>query len=232
MKILPIHTKLFEANSKGSLLICGAEHGYSKRDLKQDSMGIDRINERRSFFSDSSVNNYPFRNTIVNWFKLWGYSLSNNLDTVTEFDKSIVQCNWLQTSANNMKGRNTAREYIDASSDFLLICKELKPSLIIFISTKLHEAFSSDDLSGQVEDIFGKRISSLEFKQNEVKNPLTGKNYIKFKIGFQKYEKVDIISLPHATGAQGLSHEYISSFKDDIRQIIDAWWSLKEKNEK
>ena len=103
---LPVHTLIGHENREGGLLLCGLNHGYSKEDERQDAAGIDRSDPNKSFFSDGKVNDYPFRNRIVSWFSLWGYELARSKEKAGDFERSIVQTNWLQTCSNNMHGIN------------------------------------------------------------------------------------------------------------------------------
>jgi hypothetical protein len=47
----------------------------------------------------------------------------------------------------------------------------------------------------------------------------------RFKVGFQRYERLVIVSLPHPTGSQGLADDYIQAFKPEMAEIIDTWWT-------
>jgi len=227
MEELPVHTLIGNENKNGGLLLCGLNHGYSKEDERRDNAGIDRSDEYKSFFSDSAVNDYPFRNKIVKWFDLWGYKLIGNATNAGAFEKSIVQTNWLETCSNNMNGVNKKKACIDDSSSFLNTCSVLRPRLIFLFSQELFHAFNSRQLSRRVEDIFGDKLSIVEMKQKDV--TCNGKKRRRLKFFFQSYERVNIVSMPHATGAQGVADDYIEAFKSEIRKAISAWWQLHLK---
>ena len=137
MTELPVHTLIFDENKDGGLLLCGLNHGYSKEDERLDTSGVDRSDSHKSFFSDSEVNDYPFRNRIVSWFSLWGYELARVKEKAGSLERSILQTNWLQTCSNNMDGVNIEEACIDDSESFLHTCATLKPGIILFFGQKL-----------------------------------------------------------------------------------------------
>jgi len=227
MEELPVHTLIGDENKNGGLLLCGLNHGYSKDDERQDNGGVDRNDEYKSFFSDKSVNDYPFRNNIVKWFSLWGYDLADNASDAGLFEKSIIQTNWLQTCSNNMNGVNKQQACIDNSSSFIQTCQVIRPRLIFLFSQELLWAFNSDQLSSKIEGIFGKRQGGTECKQKDVMH--NGKPRRRLKFCFQSYENLEIVSMPHATGAQGVADDYIEAFKPEMREVIESWWHHHKK---
>ena len=225
---LPVHTLIGRENREGGLLLCGLNHGYSKEDERQDAAGINRADPHKSFFSDGEVNDYPFRNRIVSWFSLWGYELARSSERAGSFERSIVQTNWLQTCSNNMDGINTQQACIENNESFFQTCEALKPSVIFFIGRELPWAFTSPALSIRVESIFGARKGETRWLQKDVY--FNGKPRRRFRFGFQQYEKLTVVVLPHATGAQGVADDYISEFKPEMSAVIDMWWAKhKEK---
>lgn len=227
MEELPIHTLIFEENREGGLLLCGINHGYSKDDERQDAAGIDRSDSHKSFFSDSEVNDYPFRNRIVSWFELWGYELAQSKRIAGQFERSIIQTNWLQTCSNNVHGMNTQRACIEDHESFLETCSALKPGIIFFFGKELLWAFTSPALSTKVEIIFGARKGEIQWLQKDVY--CNGKRRRRFRFGFQQYEELAVVALPHATGAKGIASDYIAAFKPEMSEIIDGWWARHEE---
>lgn len=225
---LPVHTLIGHENREGGLLLCGLNHGYSKEDERQDAAGIDRSDSRKSFFSDGEVNDYPFRNRIVSWFSLWGYELARSKEKAGDFERSVVQTNWLQTCSNNMHGINTQQACIEDNESFFHTCDALRPCVIFFFGRELLWAFTSSTLNTKVESIFGARKGEVRWIQKDVF--FDGKPRRRFRVGFQQYEKLTVISLPHATGAQGIANDYIEAFRAEISDVVDAWWAThKEK---
>lgn len=228
MTELPIHTLIGLENKEGGLLLCGLNHGYSKEDERQDVAGIDRTDPRKSFFSDGEVNDYPFRNRIVSWFSLWGYELARFNEKAAAFERSIVQTNWLQTCSNNMRGINTQQACIEDNESFFQTCESLKPGMIFFFGRELFWAFASAELSGKVNSIFGARVGEIRWLQKDVF--FNGRPRRRLRFGFQKYERLTVVILPHATGAQGLASDYIEAFRPEMTEVIGSWWAKhKEK---
>jgi len=224
---LPVHTLIGEENKNGGLLLVGLNHGYSKEDERQDNAGVDRSGECKSFFSDKAVNDYPFRNNIVKWFSLWGYNLAENAADADAFEKSIIQTNWLQTCSNNMDGINKQQACIDGSRSFIETCQALKPRLMFLFSQELLWAFNSPQLSEHLQDVFGERVGNAVCKQKDV--IFNGKPRRRLKFCFQSYENLEIVSMPHATGAHGVADDYIEAFKPEMREIIESWWKTHQK---
>lgn len=228
MHDLPVHTLIGHENQEGGLLLCGINHGYSKNDERLDSQGIDSADESKSFFSDNDVNDYPFRNRIVTWFSLWGYEFARTKEKAGPFEKSIVQTNWLQTCSNNMHNTNTQQLCIEDADSFLQTCDVLKPRLVFFFGRELFGAFTSDLLKSKVEAIFGKRLEDVMWLQKNVL--YNGKPRRRFRFGFIKFENMNAVVLPHATGAQGIADDYIKEFKPEMGELIDSWWSIHKEN--
>lgn len=223
MHNLPIHTAITPENQKGSLLLCGLNHGYSKEDERLDEQGIERADTHKSFFSDKTVNDYPFRNIIVGWFDQWGYPLEGDAGNAGPFERSIVQTNWMQSCSNNLNGTNIRKACIDDSDSFLTTCEALKPRLIFFFSQELLWAFNSEELRSRVESCFGKVTSPPKCVQKDVY--YEGKPRTRFKFWFEEFEAVNVVAMPHATAARGLALDYIAAFKLEMSSVIGNWWS-------
>lgn len=219
---LPVHTLITEENAEGGLLLCGLNHGYSKEDERLDNAGIDRSDPHKSFFSDSEVNDYPFRNRIVSWFSLWGFELARAKEKAGQFERSILQTNWLQSCSNNVKEMNVTDECIKDSDSFMQTCAALKPSVIFFFGRDLIQAFNSKKLNDKVESIFGARNGEIVWHQKDIYS--NGKLCRRFRFGFLNYERLTVVVLPHATGAQGIAVDYIEAFKPEMSAVIGAWW--------
>lgn len=228
---LAVHTLLCDENREGGLLLCGINHGYSKDDESKDEAGIDRSDSHKSFFSDSEVNDYPFRNRIVSWFNLWGYDLARSKQLAGQFERSIIQTNWLQTCSSNVHDLNTYQACIDEYDLFLETCATLTPGAILFFGKELLWAFTSPAINHKVESIFGSKIGGIRWLQKEVYHQ--GMPRRRFQFGFQQYEELSVVALPHATGAKGIASDYIAAFKPEMSEVIDSWWAKhKEKLKK
>jgi len=220
---LPVHTLIGPENKNGSLLLCGINHGYSKEDERLDAAGVDRSDPYKSFFSDKAVNDYKYRNTLAKWFSLWGYELGRDASTAGQFERSIVQTNWLQSCSGNVRGMNIRQACIDDSDSFLKTCEVLKPGVIFFVGSNLLSAFLSPELSARVNAIFGSPIGETVWLQKDVVN--NGRARRRFKFGFQNYEKLSVVSMPHATGSAGIADDYIHAFKPEVSGVVESWWA-------
>lgn len=220
-----LHTLIFNGNSQDGLLICGINSGWSIEDERNYNAGIHYWEGNyKSFFSDKNVQNFPFRNRIVSWFSLWGYELAQTEEQAGQFEKSIVQTNWLQSCSHDVKNIHVYSECINDSDDFLSICETLKPRIIFFFGKSLLPAFASKELEDKVQKIFGnKKHEYIRWLQKDGIYS-ADKPARRFKIGFQEYENLNVICFPHITGAQGISYSYIAAFKDQIKDIVDTWW--------
>ena len=209
--------------------MCGLNPGHSAEDERRDQAGEDRSEPYKSFFSDENINKYGIRNNMVKWFELWGYKLESSPTTAGAFERSIIQTNWLQHESNNMHGQNVRKACIDNADSFIETCSELKPKLIFFFSKDILHAFASNDLSSRIESIFGKRQNDPYFKKNNVIHD--GKKLRKFKFGFQSYEKLEVVSMPHPSGTPryGLHDRYVESFKPEMESKIANWWNNHQK---
>ncbi|GAC1605456.1 MAG: hypothetical protein NVS3B3_03370 [Aquirhabdus sp.] len=222
MDALPVNSLICKENRNGGLMLCGINHGYTKQDELLDAAGIDRSDSHRSFFSDKSVNDYRMRNRIVEWFRLWGYSLASTKETAAAFEKSIIQTNWLQSCTNNVKKLNIRAACIADCESFLHTCDTLTPKVLVFFSKELLLAFTSQELSARVQAIFGVQVKDTQWLQSSVIE--NGKSLKAFKVGIIEYERLKIVSLPHPTGSKGLADSYIAAFRPQIAEIIDPWW--------
>lgn len=215
---LPVNTAIFPENRRGGLLLVGINHGYNKTDEKLDEEGFDRLDTFKSFFSDERVQNHLFRKAVKKWFGLWGYELQGDWRLAQPFDRSLVHTNWLQSASRNVDGVNVRRACINDADEFLRTCDELRPGLIIFFSQQLMWAFLSGELRPKVEGIFGPAEGGTEWHREDMPDVTP------FRVGFQRFRDLRTVSLPHPTGARGITDKYIVALKGKMRCEIDAWW--------
>jgi hypothetical protein len=126
-----------------------------------------------------------------------------------------------------MNGTNSYQACIKDNESFLKTCEVLKPRLIFFFGRELFWAFASSVLTSKVESIFGDRVGEVIWLQKEVY--FNGKLRKRFRFGFQQYEKLTVVVLPHATGAKGVANDYIEAFKPEMTEVINAWWVKHEE---
>jgi hypothetical protein len=117
---------------------------------------------------------------------------------------------------------------IEDNESFLETCAALKPSAIFFFGRELLWAFTSRQLSREVESIFGAKVCGTNWLQKDVY--FNGKARRRFRFGFQHYERLAVVALPHATGTQDVAHDYVEAFKPEMSEVIESWWvNHKEK---
>jgi hypothetical protein len=101
--------------------------------------------------------------------------------------------------------------------------------LIFLFGRELSRAFASPALTSKVEPIFGARVGDISWIQKDVY--FNGKPRRRLRFGFQQYERLTVVVLPHATGAQGVASDYIEAFKPEMTKIIGDWWTKHEETD-
>lgn len=209
-----IETNIYP-ESFGGILICGINWGGDESDMVLEESNY------KTFFSNKKQYDWKFRNRILKWFELWGHKLSTSENDIGKLEISISYTNWLDSKSKNFEGKNIYSECVINNQLFFNILDFLKPRLIFFMSNQLLEAFNSKVCRPKVNEILGNQIRQKNYLQHNIIND--EKKLRRFKIGFQSFEKCDIISLPHPSGSKGLVDLYIGSFKDDIGYYINKW---------
>ena len=64
---------------------------------------------------------------------------------------------------------------------------------------------------------FSKIMGKAKSKPSKIQKEFNGR---RFKIGFQEFDKCQIVSLPHPSSSRGLSDEYMVLFSDEISSLI------------
>ncbi|MCS4533115.1 hypothetical protein [Neisseria montereyensis] len=207
-------------NDKQGLMICGYEWGESKSDEKHNienpdykidySIECTFSNKRLRYGQDAD--SWPYDRAIKKWFKHWGHPLDNeNSPLEQDFQKSILQTNWLDEQNNNMDGRHTKQELIDNQEDFLDLIRQYEPLLIIFVGSKLIQVLNNKAVLPQFEALMGARQSAYTEKSFGYRKP---------KFRFQSFQKCQVVCCPHPAYRGGISDEYIDFFKPDMNQLI------------
>lgn len=214
IKPINIETKIYE-ECTGGILICGINWGGNETDrLNEDS-------NYKTFFSNENRYNWKFRNRILKWFELWEHKLVSKEKDIGKFEKSISYTNWLCIKSKNFDGKSILHECVKNNQIFINTLEFLKPRLIFFMSNQLLEAFNSKECLPKAIELFGIKTKEKIYSQQDI--IIERKKLRRFKIGFQSFDKCDIISLPHPTGSRNLSDAYIESFKNEIGNIINKW---------
>jgi len=205
-----------EFNDKEGIMICGYEWGLPKENMKNDKQNNETDIQSLMISFPNKINifkkNYPYDERIIKWLKLWGHPFNRNNGN---FEKCIVQTNWCDTQANNTHNIDIYEKLKNCKDNFLYHVEQLQPKIIFFISSKMIDILNNV-IKSDFEKIMGKEIKPLK----KLYKPFEGKQ---FYVGFQSFEKCEIISLPHPSGTIGLSDTYISLFKPEIKPIIDKY---------
>lgn len=212
-------TEWYTENRRNGLMICGINWGGNESDDAQDNS--------TSFFSDGTVNRYPYRDRLVTWFSLFGHPLESVAGKESAFERSIVQTNWLRSQSPNMRGKSLYHECIRDSKNMVEHLSVLQPRLIILLSVSLLDALNSKEISSQVNEFLGAAQRPYVVKKDVV---FGGKKLKRFRVGFQEFERASVIALPHPTGSIGISNDYISAFAPEISARIDAYKTYRAFN--
>lgn len=225
MQNLNIANSIFSGfNDSQGLMLCGYEWGYSKEEQEaaQNSQAIVIDTSIDCTFSNKFlrygeiVKKWRYDNNLIKWFELWGHPL-NRVGLGDDFDKSIIQTNWCNTQAHKIEGDIFKKLLDDEQIDnFIYHIKALKPSLIIFSGSQLLPVLQNKKVIDRFQEIMGNETSPVSYMQKD----FTG---IRFKFGFQSFEKCQIVGLPHPSGSHGINDEYIVKFKSEIDKIINDY---------
>lgn len=208
-------------NDKNGLMICGYEWGFSEADKKLFESGEEVFFDKNAIttFSNKSPAHgdraftWKYDKRIVKWFSLWGHPLSRE-GLGGDFEKLILQTNWCNTEGykiqENYYTKLTNQEQIE---NFIFHIKKFTPSLILFMGSEIINILQDSSVKHRFEEILGQAESSPA----KVQKPFSGR---RFKIGFQKFEKCQVVSLPHPSSSRGLKDDYIMQFAPEIGQLI------------
>lgn len=209
-------------NDEQGLLICGYEYGYSKEDEKHqtDEMIANKPNVVFTFankepFLGKYFWSIPYDNRIATWFEIWGHAL-NREGLGGNFEKSMVQINWANTQNNNMEGNYDRLLELEQIDNFISQVEYLKPSVILFMGSKLIDFLNHDEVFPRFENIVGKAIGDKIVVQKDSEGA-------KFKVTFQDFENCKVVCFPHPSASRGLSLEYIAQFKPEMDKLLQEY---------
>ncbi len=209
-------------NNKNGVMICGYEFGYSKHDQYLENTRKAEIEKKQSkistFYSKSKIYNSPYDLRIIKWFGFFGHPLGID-DGCSPFDKCILQTNWCDGQGAYVSDYDKflSRENFE---NFLNIVEAFLPSVLIFMGAKQIHYLQTPEIKSRFSEIFGTEVSQLSIKAK----PFDGR---KFKIAFQNFERVSVISLPHPSGTRGLHDDYIKLFKSEINEVLEYYRKSK-----
>lgn len=206
-------------NDKDGIIICGYEWGKSKQDEYLENNHKDEIEKKKSeintFYSFSKIYNSPYNLRIIKWFKLFGHPLGID-DGLSSFDKCLLQTNWCDDQGNHV---NDYDKFLskENSGNFLGIMEAFRPRVLMFMGSRQIQYLNHPDIKNPFSEIFGTEVKPLE----EITKPFEDRK--KFKISFQEFESVKIVSFPHPSGSRGLSDDYIKLFATEMKEILDNY---------
>lgn len=209
-------------NDKNGVMLCGYEFGFNKHDQYLEENHKDEIKKMKleinTFYDKSKIYGSPYDLRIIKWFSFFGHPLGVD-DGHSPFDKCLLQTNWCD-------GQDTyVSDYAkflskENSENFLGIVEAFLPRVLIFMGAKQIHYLQTPAIKSRFSEIFGAEVSPLDIRSK----PFDGR---KFKIGFQTFERISILSLPHPSGTRGLSDKYIKLFVPEVKDVLDSYRKLK-----
>ncbi|MCL2523076.1 MAG: hypothetical protein FWF20_00370 [Betaproteobacteria bacterium] len=222
-----LHASKFQGfNDRNGIFLCGYEWGGDDGGDNPDL--VDRLRNIQHTFSNKALANgnvalnWKYDRNIIKWFRLWGHPLSTDA-LGGDFEKTIVQNNWCDTQAKHMKGVDISKKLLEQKhvDNFLSIVEALRPKVIFLFGIRQIECLQSPKILSRLESIVGK---CQVYKQPNIKPFPCGR---KFRVGFQTFENVEVVGLPHPSGSIGMQDDYIASFKNEIGGILSEFKKSK-----
>lgn len=207
-----------EFNGKHGIILCGYEWGYSRHDQYLEENHRDELEAKKaevlSFYQKSKLYSSPYDLRIIKWFDFFGHPLGID-EGLSAFDKCILQTNWCDSQGNFVSDYEKFLSD-ENSQNFLKIMDAYRPKILMLMGVKQIEYLQSPSIKNSFSEIFGREVSPVEI----LKKPFSGR---KFKVGFQKFEGVDVIAFPHPSGSRGLADDYIKLFSENMRNIFNEY---------
>lgn len=203
-------------NDKHGLMLCGYEWGGS-----DDGMDCSDNEPNRAVqctFAGKTkemVGNDRYDGNLKKWFEIWGHPLKTDL-LGGDFEKSMVQTNWMNTQSESMNGRYHLLTEPVQIDNFILHIETLQPRLIIFFGMELSRCLNHADVRLRFEKIAGKALFEPDAKVKDVEGCR------KYRFIFQDFENCRTVCLPHPSNA-AISREYLEAFKPEMSELI-AWY--------
>lgn len=230
-KDLNLANSLFNGlNDKRGILICGYEWGFSQEDQRifADGMPV-------PFFDKDAVTTFSnktpahgaralswrYDNRIHRWFELWGHPLIRD-GLGGPFEKCIAQTNWCTTEGHHMSGSYHAKlTDSEQVENFLFHISTLDPALILFMGSVMIDVLQEPSIHRRFCELMGKQSGPLI----KVQKDFSGRQ---FKVGFQEYERCNVVSLPHPSSSRGLADNYIAMYSQEVGALISSIRNVKE----
>lgn len=212
-----------EFNDKNGLMICGYEWGHSKHDKHLEENHKEALdkkkNEINTFFQKSGTYSSPYDLRIIKWFNIFGHSLGEN-NGESSFDKCILQTNWCDDQGTYVDDYSKFLSK-ENTENFLSTVQKFQPSILLFMGAKQIHYLQTQEIKPRFMEIFGDEVQQPEIKQ---KSSFEGR---KFKITFQTFDRINIISFPHPSGSRGLKDDYIRLFSEEVGEVLNKYRKWK-----
>lgn len=193
-------------------MVCGINFGGDPE--------VEQAPMPESFFSDSRVNSDRYVERLVRWFESWEHPLARDDVAAGDFERSILQTNWLTDKSVSVRGRQLRNECLNAWSDFYHRLQTYRPSLLFFASSQLIGFLNEPQLRDDLTRAFGE-VGKLIYVKHDV--PSSGRVLKRFRVGFQVIGDMQVIAVPHPTGPTGLTDAYMKSFGPEIGGALSAY---------
>ena len=209
-------------NDRRGIVLCGYEWGFSKQDKKDWEEGnISAPLEAEAIFSNKALRygeralTWRYDNRILKWFELWGHPLSR-VNLGGAFEKCIAQTNWCRTQNYEMD-RDYYSKLTEKSNaeNFLHHINALEPAVLIFFGSVMIDALQAPLIKTRFSELMGKEVAPL----SRVQKDYPGR---RFRVGFQSFERCDVVSFPHPSSSRGLSDGYIALFNTEMSRLIEG----------
>jgi hypothetical protein len=230
--VLNLATGLFKGyNDKDGIMLCGYEWGYSKADREReekqgppvlDFSKNDAVFSNKAAFYGECAKNFRYDQRIIKWFGLWGHPLSEEKGA---FEKTLVQTNWCDGCDHHVEGDYRDKLLApDQVANFLKHVETLRPRLILFFGSRMIGILQDRRVIAPFQEIAGKIVPIDGKPLLILRKDFQGQG---FNVGFQDFERCQVVGLPHPAGTHGLSDDYIALFRQEIGSRIQEVKKLK-----
>lgn len=207
---------------RGGLMICGYEWGFSKADQARKAQfgepefdwDIECSYANNHLRYGEEIRSIPYNRRIKKWFAMWGSALDE--EDPGDFEKSMIQTNWCNTLSSSMEGDYSRLNDSEQVENFLAHIRHFQPRVLLLMGTQLMPALNQPETLTRFVEIMGACTKPWHSEQK----PYAGR---RFRIGFQSFERCEVVCLPHPSGTQGLSDNYVALFAREISAIVQAY---------
>lgn len=198
------------------LYLCGINWGGED----SDRMAA-QVRARRSFFSDDSIDGYPYRTRILTWFALWGRPLAREPARAGPLERAISQTNWLSDRSKRSEHRTQPAYLLDHLDEFLDVCRERNPRVILLLGSCLGSALERALTRPQTRAAVCAAFGPLTRAPVVIARNLPGEQ--NFRLRTFDFARCRLLCLPHPTGAVGVTNAQIARYGPEVRAALAYW---------